>query len=60
MSKTKSEIIRITVSVPAKHHGQLESLAAKNRVSVAWIVRDAIEKYLDTSSKAVAANEELK
>ena len=47
MPKIKNEIIRITVSDPTEHHEQLESLADKNKVSVAWVVRDAIEKYLE-------------
>lgn len=46
MPKTKNEIIRITVSVPTEHHEQLERLAEQSKVSVAWVVRDAIEKYL--------------
>jgi len=51
MSKTKNEVIRITVSVPTEHHNELETLASQNKVSVAWVVRDAIEKYLETKRK---------
>ena len=47
MPKTKNDVIRITVSVPTEHHQEMENIAFKNKVSVAWVVRDAIEKYLE-------------
>jgi hypothetical protein len=38
--------VRTTVSIPAHHYAELERLARQNKVSVAWLVRDAVEKYL--------------
>jgi metal-responsive CopG/Arc/MetJ family transcriptional regulator len=59
MPKTKNEIIRITVSVPTEHHEQLEGLAEQNKVSVAWVVRDAIEKYLTGTSASQANSKDI-
>lgn len=50
MPKTKNEIIRITVSIPTQHHEQIARLAEQSKVSIAWVVRDAIEKYLKLQS----------
>lgn len=38
--------VRTTVSIPADDYEELERLAEKNRVSVAWVVRHAVNKYL--------------
>lgn len=38
--------IRTTVSVPTADYGQLERIAGEKKVSVAWVVRDAIDRYL--------------
>ncbi|MEB4590812.1 CopG family transcriptional regulator [Candidatus Thiothrix sp. Deng01] len=38
--------VRATISFPAEHYAELEQIAQKKKVSVAWIVRDAVEKYL--------------
>jgi hypothetical protein len=39
--------IRATVSFPADYYARLERIAIGKKVSVAWVVREAIEKYLD-------------
>ena len=39
-------VVRTTVSIPTKHYSQLEELARQNKVSIAWVVRDAIDRYL--------------
>lgn len=38
--------VRATISFPAEHYAELERLAQDKKVSLAWIVRDAVEKYL--------------
>lgn len=38
--------VRATISFPAEHYAELERIAQKKKVSLAWIVRDAVEKYL--------------
>jgi hypothetical protein len=37
---------RASVSFPPEVYRSLEDLAAKKKVSIAWIVREAVEKYL--------------
>ena len=38
--------MRITVSVPTLDYEQLLRVAEIKRVSLSWVVRDAVEKYL--------------
>lgn len=44
--QTDKKMIRTTVSIPAEDHAELEQIAEDKKVSVAWVVRDAIERYL--------------
>jgi predicted DNA-binding protein len=45
--KAKSDCMpRTSVSFPPKVYKSLEDLAAKKKVSMAWVVREAVEKYL--------------
>jgi metal-responsive CopG/Arc/MetJ family transcriptional regulator len=43
---TKEKISRASVSFPVEHYEELERIAESNKVSVAWVVRQAVEKYL--------------
>ena len=43
----EGDTIRTSVSVPREHYNILASFAEQNRVSVAWVVRDAIAKYVE-------------
>jgi predicted transcriptional regulator len=47
-AKPKPEIKawRASVSFTPELHGTLEQLAKSKKVSVAWIVREAVEKYV--------------
>jgi hypothetical protein len=38
--------VRTTVSLPRDDYSELEALAKRQKVSVAWIVRRAVEEYL--------------
>ena len=42
--------IRTSVSVPAEDYKEIERLSQRKKVSVAWIIREAIEKYLNAES----------
>jgi len=42
----KASSIRVTVSLPPDIHQTLKDLAGQKKVSVAWVIRDATEKYL--------------
>ena len=48
--KSKLEIekksVRTSVSLPHELHDTLASLAKKKKVSFAWVIRDAAEKYV--------------
>jgi predicted DNA-binding protein len=51
---TKAErtlFTRASISFPTEIYEQLERLAKEKKVSLAWIVRDAAEKYLANMSK---------
>lgn len=41
-----SKSVRLSVTVPKEHHEELTRIAVKNRVSVAWVVRAAVERYV--------------
>lgn len=38
---------RASVTFPADLYAELERLAEEKKVSVAWVVRDAVEKYVE-------------
>lgn len=55
MSQERSELkgrraapdtMRASVSFPAEVYGELERIAAAKKVSLAWVVRDAAERYV--------------
>jgi predicted transcriptional regulator len=35
------------VTFPSDIYAELERIAGENKVSVAWVVRDAVEKYVE-------------
>ena len=43
---TSEMVARASVSFPIEHYQELERIAEDNKVSVAWVVRQAVEKYL--------------
>lgn len=46
-SPSEREIVRTSISLPREHYDILTSVAEQNRVSVAWVVRDAVARYVD-------------
>jgi len=38
--------IRASISFPEKDYEKLETIAEKNKVSIAWVVREAVEQYI--------------
>ncbi len=38
---------RASVTFPSDIYAELERIAGENKVSVAWVVRDAVEKYVE-------------
>ncbi|MFP8832868.1 CopG family transcriptional regulator [Hydrogenophaga sp. XSHU_21] len=41
------EATRASVTFPADLYAELERIAEDKKVSVAWVVRDAVEKYVE-------------
>ncbi|MGE3957421.1 MAG: ribbon-helix-helix protein, CopG family [Vicinamibacterales bacterium] len=39
--------VRATISFPADHYATLEEIARQKKVSLAWVVREAVDTYLD-------------
>ena len=48
--RAKSQVMRVSVSLPPKHHEALTKIALQKKVSLAWVVRDAVERYLASDS----------
>jgi metal-responsive CopG/Arc/MetJ family transcriptional regulator len=38
---------RVSVTFPAEHYAEMERIAKEKRVSIAWVVREAVQKYLE-------------
>ncbi|MFZ6845539.1 ribbon-helix-helix protein, CopG family [Undibacterium sp. RuTC16W] len=51
--KENQKTSRASVSFPIGLYEELEQLALLKKVSIAWVVRDAVEKYLE-SNKSVS------
>jgi len=47
VEKNDPKTVRVSVSFPRDLYEILEGIARDKKVSVAWVVRDASEKYLD-------------
>jgi hypothetical protein len=46
LKPAKEDVTRITVSIPAPNYAQLVKIAETKRVSLSWVVRDAVDKYV--------------
>lgn len=46
MQTAKPAPVRISVSFPPEIHGTLEEISKQKKVSLAWVVRDAVEQYV--------------
>lgn len=44
--QSDTETVRASISFPAGDYAELQRLAANMKVSLAWVVRQAIEEYL--------------
>ncbi|MEX0806701.1 MAG: ribbon-helix-helix protein, CopG family [Candidatus Binatia bacterium] len=48
---------RLSVTLSAKHYAQLTKMASNNRVSLAWVVREAIERLLRDERPLIRARQ---
>ena len=39
--------VRATISFPSDRYATLEEIAKQKKVSLAWVVREAVDNYLD-------------
>lgn len=46
--------VRLSISLPAEQYSYLERIAKKQRVSLAWVVRDAILRYMESEAPLFA------
>ena len=46
MAKKRKPALRASVSFPPELYSLLEQIAKEHKVSVAWVIRDAAEKYV--------------
>ena len=49
-SQSSAPMVRATISFPAELYANLEQIAKQRKVSLAWVVRDAAERYLAKKS----------
>ena len=46
-TKVIAGTVRVSVSFDAADYGEIKTIADEKRVSVAWVVREAVTRYLD-------------
>ena len=51
--------VRASISFPPDLYKSLEELAQQKKVSLAWVVRDAVEKYASSELKSSRESERL-
>lgn len=47
LDEQTKETVRASISFPAKDYEELERIALAKRVSLAWLVREAVRLYLE-------------
>ncbi len=58
MTEERRKTVRASVSLPAEHYTELEELAKDKKVSLSWVIRDAVEKYLQNQWPLFAERQE--
>jgi metal-responsive CopG/Arc/MetJ family transcriptional regulator len=46
MKSPKTSLVRASISFPPDLYENLEEIAQQKKVSLAWVVRDAVERYV--------------
>jgi metal-responsive CopG/Arc/MetJ family transcriptional regulator len=45
-SKREAKGTRLTISLPATSYREIQLMAKRNKVSAAWIIRQAVDEYI--------------
>jgi metal-responsive CopG/Arc/MetJ family transcriptional regulator len=56
-SKSERNGTRITVTIPPDHYELVCRMAKLKKVSNAWVIRDAVEKYIEADAPLFARKE---
>jgi len=56
--KKLGQPVRLSVSLDADDYAELKKIAGGHRVSIAWVVRDAVSRYLDARTPLFRRNQE--
>jgi len=48
---TGKSVERLSISISAEDKAGLERIAVEKRVSLAWVIRDAVMRYLEADGK---------
>jgi metal-responsive CopG/Arc/MetJ family transcriptional regulator len=57
-SPKTSSTARVSISFPGEVYSELRKIADEKKVSVAWVVRDAVSKYIGDRYPLFAADEQ--
>ena len=58
MDEESRKKVRASVSFDAQQYTEIELIAKQKKVSVAWVVRDAVEQYLQNQWPLLAERQE--
>ena len=50
MGKPAADSMRVTTTLTRQQHAELEQLAKRNDVTVAWLVRRAVDRLIEQAS----------
>jgi len=53
MKSQRTSLVRASISFPPDLYGTLEKIAKEKKVSLAWVVREASEKYVAEQKQSV-------
>jgi len=57
IDKQSKSAVRASISFPQKDYITLEKIAEDKKVSIAWVVREAVEKYIGVVDEKRISNE---